>query len=126
MTANMLERNMDKKEGLVPMNESLRNPIIINKIKIDPIDISNASNVKNLGVIFDSALSSEAFLNSICKSAWFNLFSISRSRRSLTTDAGKINFPANMMSKINFCNNLLYGILNWQLNRIQRIQNYAT
>ena len=57
MTANMLQLNMDKTEVLVLMNKSLRNPITMNKIKIDAIDISTASSVKNLDVIFDSALS---------------------------------------------------------------------
>ena len=66
MTANMLQLNMDKTEVLVLMNKSLRNLITMNKIKIDSIDISTASSVRNLGVIFDSALSSEAFVNSIC------------------------------------------------------------
>ena len=76
------------------------------------IDISTASSVRNLGAIFDSALSSEAIVNSICKSAWFNLFNISRSRRSLTTDAAKILIQAYVMSKIDYCNSLLYGIPN--------------
>ena len=100
MTANMLQLNMDKTEVLVLMNESLRNPITMNKIKIDSINISTANSVRNLGAIFDSALSSEAFVNSICKSAWFNLFNINRSRRSLTTDATKILIQAYVMSKI--------------------------
>ena len=55
MTANMLQLNMDKTEVLVLMNKSLRNPITMNKIKIDSIDISTASSVRNLGAIFDSA-----------------------------------------------------------------------
>ena len=97
----------------------------MNKIKIDSIDLSTASGVRNLGVIFDSALSSEAFVNSICKSAWFNLFNIRRSRRSLTTDAAKILVQAYVMSKIDYCNSLLYGIPDKLLNRIQRIQNDA-
>ena len=125
MTANMLQLNMDKTEVLVLMNKSLRNPITMNKIKIDSIDISTASSVRNHGVIFDSALSSEAFVNSICKSARFNLFNISRSRGSLTTDAAKILIQAYVMSKIDYCNSLLYGIPDKLLNRIQRIQNYA-
>ena len=104
MTANMLQPNMDKREVF---------------------DISTASSVINLGGIFDNALSSEAFVNSICKSAWFNLFNISRSRRSLTTDAAKILIQAYVMSKIDYCNSLLYGIPDKLLNRIQRIQNYA-
>ena len=106
-TANMLQLNMDKTEVLVLMNKSLRNPITMNKIKIDSIDISTASSVRNLGVIFDSALSSEAFVNFICKSAWFNLFNISRSRRSLTTDAAKILIQSYVMSKIDYCNIVL-------------------
>ena len=107
------------------MNKSLRNPITMNKIKIDSIDISTASSVRNLGAIFDSALSSEAFVNSSCKSTWFNLFNISRSRRSLTTDAAKILIQAYVMSKIDYCNSLLYGIPDKLLNLIQQIQNYA-
>ena len=89
MTANMLQLNMDKTEVLVLMNKSLRN-----------IDISTASSVRNVGAIIESALSWEAFANSICKSAWFNLFNISRSQRSLTTVAAKILFQAYVMSKI--------------------------
>ena len=88
------------------------------------IDISTASSVGNVGAIFDSALSSEALVNSICKSAWFNSFNISRSRRSLTTDAVKILIQAYVMSKIDHCNSLLYGIPDKLFNRSQRIQNY--
>ena len=98
ITTNMLQLNMDKTEVLVLMNKSFRNLITMNKIKIDSIDISTASSVRNLGAIFDSALSSEAFVNSICKSACFNLFNISRSRGSLTTDAAKILIQACVMS----------------------------
>ena len=88
------------------------------------IDISTASSVRNVGAIFDSALSSEALVNSICKSAWFDSFNISRSRRSLTTDAVKILIQAYVMSKIDYCNSLLYGIPDKLFNRSQRIQNY--
>ena len=95
-------------EVLVLKNKSLRNPITINKIKIYSINISTASSVRNLGAIFDSALSSEAFVNFIRKSAWFNLFNISRSRWSLTTDAAKILIQVCVMSKIDYCNSLLH------------------
>ena len=125
MTANMLQLNMHKTEVLVPMNKSLRNPITINKIKIDSIDILNASSIRNVGDILDSVLSSEASVNSICKSTWFNLFNISRSRGSLKTDSTKILIPDYVISKIDYCNRLLYGIPNKLLNRIQRSQNNA-
>ena len=126
MTANMLQLNTDKTEVLVLMNKSIRNPITYHVQNQNWFNgYINCNSVINLGAIFDSALSSEAFLNSICKSAWFNLFNLSRSRRSLTTDAAKILIQAYMMSKIDNCNSLLYGIPDKLLNRIQRIQNYA-
>ena len=125
MTSNMLQLNMDKTKVLVLMTKSLRNPITINKIKLDQIDLSTAKSVRNLGALFDSPLSSEAFVDSICKFAWFQLFNISRSRKFLTTDAAKILIQAYVMSKSDYCDSLLYGILDKLLNRIQRIQNYA-
>ena len=72
MKASMLQLNIVETEVLVLLSKSLRNPItiIINIIKIDSIDISTASSVRNVGAICDKALSSEAFVNSICKSAW--------------------------------------------------------
>ena len=87
-----------------------------NKIKIDYIDIATASSVRNIGAMFDSALNTEAFVNSICKSAWFNLYDISRSRRSLTTVGAQILIQTYMMSKINSSSSLLYGILDKLLN----------
>ena len=102
------------------------NPITINKIKIDSIEISTASSVRTLGdTIFNRALGSEAFVNSICKSTRFNLFNISRSRMSLTTDAAKILIQVYVMYKTDFCNSLLYGIPDKLFNRIQWIQNCA-
>ena len=73
----------------VLMNKSLRNPSTINKVKIDFICISNGI----LGAVFDSALISEVFVNSNCKSAWFNFFKFSRSWRYLTTDAARLSKP---------------------------------
>ena len=65
VTAYMLQLNMDKIEDLVLMNKSLRNPITINKMKIDSTDISITSGIRNLGAKFDNALSSKAFVNSV-------------------------------------------------------------
>ena len=123
MTANMLQLNMDKTEVVVLMNKSLRNPITIKNSNLFNWYIN--CSVRNLGGIFDSALSSEALVNVICKSAWFNLFNISKRRRYLTTDAAKILIQAYVMFKIDYCNSMLYGIPDNLLNRIQRIQNYT-
>ena len=124
-TAKMLQLNMDETEVLVLRNKSLRYPIALNKIKIDSIDILTARSVRHLDTVFECALRSEAFGNSIGKSTWFSWFSIRRSSRSLTTDAPQIPIKASVMSKIDYWNSVLYGIPNKLLNRIQRNENYA-
>ena len=100
MTTNMLQLNMDKTEVLVLMNKRLRNPVTVDNIKIASVSISPTKNVRNLGAVFDSTLSSEPFVSAICKSAWFNLFNITKVRRSLTTEAAKILIQAYVMSKM--------------------------
>ena len=123
MTAYMFHLNMKKPGGFSTDEQKPQKSHyqIINY----SIDISIASSVRNLGAIFYSALSSEAFVESTCKSARFNLFNISRSRTSPTTNAAKIFIQAYVMSEIDYCYNLLYGIPDKLLNRIQRIQSYA-
>ena len=121
MAANMLQLNMDKTEVLVLINKNLRNHITINKSK----QYINCKQRNKSWCYIWQCLSSEAFVNSICKSAWFNLFNIIRSRRSLTTFAAKILIQSYVMSKIDYCKSLLYGIADKLLNRIKLIQNYA-
>ena len=72
MTANMLQLNMDKTEVLVLMNKSLRNPITMNKIKMDSIDISTASSVRTLGAISAEAegLYQQMLPRSLSKPMW--------------------------------------------------------
>ena len=79
----------------------------------------------DLGAIIDSPLSSEAFVNSICNSTWFNSFNFSKSQRSLSTNATKIPIQAYVLSKLYHCNSLLYDITDNLLNIIQRIQIYG-
>ena len=112
----MLQLNTDETEVLVLRNKGLIDHITLNKIKIDSINIQTASSVRHLDTVF---------VNSIGKFTWFSWFNIRRSWRSLTTDAPKVSIKASVMSKIDYCNSVLYGIPNKQLNRIQRIENYA-
>ena len=60
-----------------------------------------------------------------CQSATFHLRSIYRACKYLTTDATISLIHAFVTSRLNYANSLLYGVPLAQLNRLQKIQNFA-
>ena len=60
-----------------------------------------------------------------CKSVWHILRNISRVRNSLTYETCATTVQSYVMSRLDFCNALLYGAHDYQLERLQKVQNYA-
>ena len=89
---------------------------LINNITNDSDSVSPSSKVRNLGVIFDQTLSAESFINTACRSAWYNLRNINFVRKSLTMDSAKILVQAYITSRLDYCNSLLYGAPSTHLN----------
>ena len=79
--------------------------------------ISPVLSARNLGAYFDS--------NITCKSAFSQLYNITRIRKYLTTDASKTLVCAMITSRIDYCNSLLCGLPDNSLNKLQRVQNAA-
>ena len=62
----------------------------------------------------------------LVKSAAFRiLYNICQIRRFLTPDVTRILIHALVTSHLDYCNSLLYGIPQYQFNRLQRILNAA-
>ena len=125
MLRNMLKLNGDKTELLVVTSGRFKHQILVENITVDSAIVTPSNNVRNLGAQFNSTLSPESFLNSTCKAAWYNLRNISRVRNSLTMESAKVLIQAYVMSRIDYCNGLLYGATSSQLDRLQKVQNYA-
>ena len=64
-------------------------------------------------------------MNQLCKSYYFQLRNIRYIRSSLTAEAAKIVIQALVMSKLDYCNSILFGISIKLLVKLQRVQNYA-
>ena len=78
-----------------------------------------------LGVLFDNQLTLIDHINSICRAASFGLYKIGSIRRYLDQSATERLIHAFVMSRIDNCNGLLYGLSDLLLGRLQRIQNSA-
>ncbi len=86
---------------------------------------SSSSSVRNLGVLFDSNLSFESHVSSICKTAFFHLKNISKLRPMLSMSNAEMLIHAFMTSSLDFCNALLGGCSACLINKLQLVQNSA-
>ncbi len=77
-------------------------------------------------VWFDSNLSFDSHVCSICKTAFFHLKNISKLRPILSMSNAEILIHAFMTSRLDYCNALLGGCSARLINKLQMVQNAAT
>lgn len=126
MTTNKLKLN-DEKTELIPIgtNHKLKEISSFTSLDILGSTIHFSRTVKNLGSHFDSSLTMEAHINSLCKLSFLELRRISHIRPFLTDEATKSLVSSFVLSRIDYCNSLFVGISSNLLNRVQRVQNSA-
>ena len=124
MKASFLKLNSSKSQVIIftPQNQSSQ--IHIDQIKLsDGTMIPISRIVNNLGVRFDSELSYTSQINAICSSGYRLLRNLASVRKFLTKDDLRTLVQAIVVSRIDNCNSLLYGILARNINKLQKLQN---
>ena len=94
------------------------------------ITIGNASiplkhSVKYLAISSDCSLTMNAHVSNIARTFYFELRRLASIRRILTSTATATLSPAFVLSRIDYCNSLLFGSTHDLTSHLQRIQNYA-
>ena len=79
--------------------------------------------VTNLGCKFDSELSFSPQINSICSQSYKLLRNLSSIRKFLSSDDLRMLVQSIIVSRIDNCNSLLYGVLSRNLDKLQKLQN---
>ena len=64
-------------------------------------------------------------VNAVCQSSFFHLRNIGFIRKYRTYDAAKIIIHAFVVSKLDYCNSLLYGLPSYLIRKLQHVQNSA-
>ena len=64
-------------------------------------------------------------VNTVCQSYFFHLRNIGFIGKYLTYDAAKIIIHAFVVSKLDYCNSLLYGLPSYLIQKLQYVQNSA-
>ncbi len=76
-------------------------------------------------MLFDSNLSFDSHVSSICKTEFFHLKNISKLRPMLTMSNAEMLIHAFMTSMLDYCNALLGGYFARLINKLQMVRNSA-
>ena len=125
MFNNKLKLNEDKTEFLIIGRKEQTKIITTESLSIGNETVYKVPSAKNLGVIIDSQLEMSLHIQNTCKICYFHIRQIYKIRRYLTTEATKLLVQATVISRIDYCNSLLYGIKQKLLDRLQKVQNAA-
>ena len=94
-------------------------------ITIGNVQIPFKQSVKNLGFTLDCHLTMNAHVSNIARTCYFELRRLSSIHRFLTSTATATLVSAFVLSRIDYCNSLLFGSTHDVTSHLQRIQNYA-
>ena len=125
-TANMLILNDNKTELMLVTSK--RNKHLHSQptsITIGNAHIPFKQSVKNLGFTFDCHITMNAHVSNIARTCYFELRRLASIRRFLTSTATFTLVSAFVLSRIDYCNSLMFGSTHDVTYNLQRIQNYA-
>ena len=125
-SANMLKLNDSKTElMLVTSKRSKHLHSLPTSITIGNAPIPLIQSVKYLGFISDCRLTMNAHVFNIARTCYFELRRLASICRFLTSTATATLVSAFALSRIDYCDSLLFGSAHDVSSKLQRIQNYA-
>ena len=125
MSEGKLKLNDDKTEFLLVGTKQQLAKVCIKDIKAGCVEIFHSSSVKNLGVWFDSCLNMSEHITKLCASAFFYIYKIRRIRKYLSRDSAETLVHAFISSRLDYGNSLLFGLPQYQIQKLQRVQNVS-
>ena len=125
-TANMLKLNDSKTELMLVTSKRTKHlHSLPTYITIGNAQIPFKKSVKNFGLTLDCHLIMNARVSNIARTCYFELRRLASIRRFLTSTATATLVSAFVLSRIDYCNSLLFGSTRDVTSHLQRTQNYA-
>ena len=120
MVHHKLQLNDDKSEFVVISSPHSKKKVLSITIKIGDEILNDFSNVRDLGVVLDSVFNMNALVILVCKFCYFHLINISAIRSYLDSHSA-----SKIIHALDYCNSLLFGLLDKSLKRPRKVQNTA-
>jgi len=116
MTANLLTLNSSKTEFLlIGLKQQLS--------KMHDSSLTTTHSARNLGFIFDEHLTFSDQISALFKSCYYHIRELRCIRPYLDFKTASTITTSTVHSELDYCNSLCNNLPNYQLNRLQQIQN---
>ena len=127
MTGMKLKLNFSKTNAVIfsPKHKRESMKTRFGSLQLDGATIQPTTEVKILGVIFDSALSFGPQIDSVVRSCNFALHNLQVAREYLPHDLLVASVTQDVLSRIDYCNALYLNLPKYQLYRLQKLINRA-
>ena len=122
MQVNFLKLNESKTEFIIFGTRQQLNKVGTINIKIGEDAIQNVTSVRNLGLHFDEDLKHSTHVNKLTGISFNMIHNISRIHHLLDIETTKTLVQALVLSHLDYCNSILLGIPNYNIQKLQGIQ----
>ena len=123
MNLNKLKLNNDKTEFFIAGTKQSLQKLPPLQLEVGNCHISPSSEIRNLGIVFDSEFKMIKQINSLVSSCNYHLRNLFRIGRYLDKETRHSVVRAVLLSRFDYGNALLYGATSKDLNRLQSLQN---
>ena len=125
MAKNYLKLNDEKTDFIILGSKHNLKKVTTSHVTIGDAKIVPSEYVKNIGACLDKEMQLEKQVTLTCKSAWYNLYQLSKIRRYLSQEQLQSVIQAFVISKLDQNNALLIGSPKQLTSKLQSIQNAA-
>ena len=122
---NKLKLNGDKTEFLVLSSRYNQTLLDIPSIDLGTDVVYHSDTARNLGVMIDSTLSLEQQISNVRKKCFYFLNWIRSVRPFLSDYAAKTIVHALVISRLDYCKSLYYGLPKKNIKQLQSVMNFA-
>ena len=109
--------------GMMYTTDDQRSKLTSLTISFCNTTIHPSDSARNLGITFDSNLSLQKHISSVCQSSYHHIRQLRQIRSVLDTNSAILLANSLVSSRLDYCNSLYYGLPQASIYRLQRIQN---
>ena len=124
MSSHFLKLNAAKSQLLIFAPKNIREHLCINKVHIgNNMFIPVSLEALNLGVKLDFQLTFSPQISMIISQSYKQIYNIGQIRKYLAIEDVRTLVQSLVVSKFDNCNSLLYGVSEYEIGRLQKLQN---
>ena len=125
MQVNFLKLSKSKTEFIIFGTRQQLNKVGTTNIRIGDDVIQNVPSVRNLGLHFDEELIHSSHVNKLTSVPFNMIHNIAKICSQLDIETTKSLVQALVLSHLDYCNSMLLGIPNYNIQKVQCIQNMS-